>query len=204
MGYAMSLAPLEEVELAVIEEACYAHSVTGARAIGDWLESKQAKELLATGVLNNELLGQLQIIVENSKLRQTLSKVETFNFTDQDLHHWQSGAVPAPLLEKLLELRAVEARAKDLDRQAKVYAQHVQQIFTNQERLRSNIQSLEKVASNKLVDRYLTDLDHEEDDLIATNNLIKKAQEDMIVAVADANERKLVITAEAAERRANL
>ena len=204
--YAMGLEPLEEMELIVLEEACYRQQVTGARAIGDWLESKQAKRLLATGVLSNDLLGQLQQIVANNELRQILNKVENFNFTNQNLHQWQSGAqaVPAQLLQELLELRAVEDTVKDLERQAQVHGNHVQQIFKNQERLRSNIKSLEKVASNKLVDRYLTDLDREQDDLITTNSLIKKAKEDRVAAVADADRRKMMISAEAAKMRADL
>ena len=157
-------------------------------------------------MLSNDLLAELQQVVAHSNLRQILSRIERLDFTDQTLHQWQSedGAVPAPLLEKLLKLRAEEGTVKGLEREAKAHAEHVQQIFTNQERLRSNIKSLEKVASNKLVERYLTDLDREEDDLIATNDLIKKAEEDRVDVIARANEQKLVIKAEAAKMRADL
>ena len=56
----------------------------------------------------------------------------------------------------------------------------------------------------RLENRYLTDLDREEDDLITTNSLIKKAEEDRVAAVADADKRKLMISAEATKMRADL
>ena len=42
----------------------------------------------------------------------------------------------------------------------------VSEAFKNQDRLRENIRSMEKVGSNKLTERYLKDLDKEEDGLI--------------------------------------
>jgi ubiquitin len=202
--YAMDLAPMQEVQLAVVEEAHYKEQVSGARAIEGWVESKPAKELVAAGLLSSDLLAELKRVVVQSNLRHILSRIERLDLTDQNLHQWQSAdeAVPAALLEKLLKLRVEEGTVKDLERQANTHAEHVQQIFANQERLRSNIKSLEKVASNKLVERYLTDLDREEDDLIATNNLIKKAEEDRVATIARVNEQKVVIKAEAAKMRA--
>ena len=45
----------------------------------------------------------------------------------------------------------------------------------------------------RLENRYLTDLDREEDDRITTNNLMKKGEEDRVAAIADADRKKLMI-----------
>jgi len=48
--------------------------------------------------------------------------------------------------------------------------------FKNQERLRENIRSFEKQSSSKLVKRYLSDMDREEDDLIRQRKEIKQLE----------------------------
>merc|ERR1712070_550421 len=56
--YAMNLAPMQEVQLAVVEQAHYKEQVSGARAIEGWIESKPAKELVAAGLLSSDLLAE--------------------------------------------------------------------------------------------------------------------------------------------------
>lgn len=53
-----------------------------------------------------------------------------------------------------------------------VKEEHVSTIFKNQDRLRQNIKSMEKMPSNDLVKRYLADLNSEETDLINTRQEI--------------------------------
>ena len=52
----------------------------------------------------------------------------------------------------------------------------IEDTFKNQERLRENIRSFEKQANSKLVKRYLSDMDKEEDDLIRQRKEIKKLE----------------------------
>ena len=54
----------------------------------------------------------------------------------------------------------------------------VSEAFKNQDRLRENIRSMEKVGSNKLLERYLKDLDKEEDELIQTRRAIARLEEE--------------------------
>ena len=54
----------------------------------------------------------------------------------------------------------------------------IAEAFTNQERLRENIRSMEKVGTNALLTRYLKDLDKEEDDLIQTRRAIARLDEE--------------------------
>ena len=47
-----------------------------------------------------------------------------------------------------------------------VWQNHIQEVETNQSRLRENIKAMQRVSSLKLINRYLADLDKEEDELI--------------------------------------
>ena len=53
----------------------------------------------------------------------------------------------------------------------------IAETFKNQDRLRENIRSLEKVGTNALTTRYLKDLDKEEDGLIAMRREIAALEE---------------------------
>ena len=64
------------------------------------------------------------------------------------------------------------------------------------ERLRENIKSLEKVGKNALTDRYLTDLDKEEDGLIQTRRAIAALEEDDAAIVAKIGAIKLSLASE--------
>ena len=55
---------------------------------------------------------------------------------------------------------------------------NIAEAFKNQDRLRENIRSMEKVGSNKLLERYLKDLDKEEDELIQTRRAIARLEEE--------------------------
>ena len=61
----------------------------------------------------------------------------------------------------------------------------IAEAFTNQDRLRENIRSMEKVGSNKLTDRYLKDLDKEEDELIQMRRTIARLEEEEALLVRE-------------------
>lgn len=61
-----------------------------------------------------------------------------------------------------------------MTRQIGTHRAHVAKVEKNQERLRHNIKSMEKVQNTELVDRYLKDLNNQEDDLIATNSIVEQ------------------------------
>merc|ERR1712188_334369 len=78
------------------------------------------------------------------------------NVSERDFMAWQAGdLLPEGVFALLQQLRAAEATVKTLERTSKTHSAHVDKVFQNQERLRRNIQSLEKVASTALVERYL-------------------------------------------------
>jgi hypothetical protein len=179
--YAFELPPQEVVEFVVVEEVTF---VTPC-SIRDFL-SKQSDEWLAAGLLSPQDRKRVYddvVLTERNSILDRIASVST-TISEEDLRRWRAGVVihpstgtsvtlvPDAVLEslaELLRLKASEATAK-LD-VARLESQ-IQQVFKNQERLRENIKSLEKVGDNPLLRRYLSDLDKEEDDLIRARKSI--------------------------------
>ncbi|CAF4574847.1 unnamed protein product, partial [Rotaria magnacalcarata] len=67
---------------------------------------------------------------------------------------------------------------RELDTKIKSREVHIKSIFENQERIRQNIKSLEKIDKSELMIRYLKDLNTEEDDLQQTRREIKAMQDE--------------------------
>lgn len=64
---------------------------------------------------------------------------------------------------------------------------HISQVFTNQSRLRDNIKSMEKQHTSELVQRYMKDLDGEEDDLISTRKIIKQLEDALAIVTKNSS-----------------
>lgn len=79
-----------------------------------------------------------------------------------------------------LDQRRVESGAE-----AATVKAHVQAIVESQTRLRENIKALEKMPESPLMTRYMTDLDHEEDELIAARK--------QLTQLAKVRDRNMVI-----------
>jgi hypothetical protein len=62
----------------------------------------------------------------------------------------------------------MKERAGELARLITSHSTHIDNVFNNQERLRKNLHSMEKMLDSPLVLRYLEDLNKEEDDLNKT------------------------------------
>jgi uncharacterized protein YicC (UPF0701 family) len=93
-------------------------------------------------------------------------------------HEWRtSGALPKALLNALDALHAIVAKRAEGERQKGILQSRIEEVFTNQDRLRENIRSFEKIGSNELLTRYLSDMGREEDELIATRAKIAKLDE---------------------------
>lgn len=184
-----SLAPLEEKVLDVAEEATFRRKLTGCSSIEEFLRAPDTKELLAQNVLEQGLHQGLRAYVECEQRSTVYRKLEGLpngtRLGEQELMAWRERELlPEAVLGLLEELCTVEARIKEVDRQCTVHQSHVNKIYTNQERLRSNITSLEKVKNDTLVERYLKDLNNQEDDLIATNLALEELAEEKTEATA--------------------
>merc|ERR1712022_79343 len=78
--------------------------------------------------------------------------------------------------QKILELKKAMTDYENSQNLCKAKEKSIADTFKNQERLRENIRSFEKQANSKLVKRYLSDMDKEEDDLIKQRQEIKKLE----------------------------
>ena len=115
--------------------------------------------------------------------------------------------LPASLLDSLDAVQRLGAQRREARRKAAALEAHVDTVFKNQDRLRSNIKSMEKVtdskgASNPLTQRYLKDLDKEEDDLIQTRRSLAALGEAEAALAREVGEARLVIMQEVKSLRA--
>ena len=81
------------------------------------------------------------------------------------------------MIAQLEALHAQKAALTEGQRKVKARNATIAETFKNQDRLRENIRSLEKVGQNALTTRYLKDLDKEEDGLIAMRREIAGLEE---------------------------
>ncbi|CAE8606775.1 unnamed protein product [Polarella glacialis] len=96
------------------------------------------------------------------------------------------------LLEQVRNIQLLETQKKEIQRKQGVDASRVKKIFENQERLRENIRSMEKVSgTSRLLERYMNDMDKEESDLIETRKRIEEAEES--IAGKDKESENLVL-----------
>ena len=82
----------------------------------------------------------------------------------------------ALLITKILGLKKAKGDYEFSKSQCAAKEKNIADTFKNQERLRQNIRSFELQANSKLVKRYLSDMDKEEDDLIKQRREIKKLE----------------------------
>ena len=79
--------------------------------------------------------------------------------SERELYDWhEAKALPTAVLKKLDGLHKLKAKRLEGQRKAAASNTRIAEAFKNQDRLRENIRSMEKVGSNKLTDRYLKDL----------------------------------------------
>merc|ERR1711959_566050 len=99
------------------------------------------------------------------------------------------------------QLGRLEAEKKELARKQGLDATRVKKIFENQGRLRENIKSMEYVRTGSLLERYMNDMDKEENDLIETRQRIEEAEEVAAKIQKEAAQLALQISMKAMEMR---
>jgi len=177
----------------------------------------QLKALLATpladGVLQASDRRLLEAMLEKGERRKLLAKVEAETDTElvgtqvseRELLAWREGGLlPEEILTALDSLHALKAKRAEGQRQLAIRRKAVKETFTNQDRLRENIRAFEKFGSNVLTERYLKDLDNEEDDLLAMRQATAALEEADAALIAEMKAKLLVLTADVARVRENL
>ncbi|GMH85243.1 hypothetical protein TrST_g10929 [Triparma strigata] len=177
--YEFSLAPEQEIVFKVSEEAEYfvdTRMLTGLVHL-----SKQVPAFLNDGVLTQQVAGELQKYIDLRKLKEDLrlirngsaSKAEVLKLKDTFTKNWLRVIIQES--EKLYLIQSqIDEKKRSIARQQR----SCQTITEIQSRLRENIKGLEKVSSNtattKLLTRYLSDLNQQEDELLQGNKIIEK------------------------------
>ncbi|CAF4998370.1 unnamed protein product, partial [Rotaria magnacalcarata] len=86
--------------------------------------------------------------------------------------------IPTSLFDKSVAILDTQVNIRQLETKIKSREVNIKSIFENQERIRQNIKSLEKIEKSDLMTRYLKDLNTEEDDLQETRREIKVMQDE--------------------------
>jgi ubiquitin len=226
--YALSLAPGEEADFVVEEEARYMRVHLSLTAFKQFLtteaplilhaQQQSVAEADSEPVLSTDTLAAVTALVQLQVLVNLLSTMQANSFSNSEVSEWRrvftemeekmeeqqsagpflgfckkgssSGSVIGDqtkvyqAVEQLLKLAeesvCVATQRREKKRLVAVQEQHIAKVFQNQQRLRENITALHKVAtqSGSLVDRYLKDLDREEDDLIAARSRVEELEDE--------------------------
>jgi len=207
--FEFSLNAQQEIDFIVEERANYSETIRTFSELSSFI-LRRASVLLAENTLKKEDLQHLKKIVKMREVVAALRQIEGENFSDKDVQRWKAGSVVEPesghllpdtlnaRLAKLLDLRA---KISDVSRVISAGKEHIKVVFTNQQRLRENIKSLEHMTGSDLIKRYLTDLDKEEDDLKATRDRIDSNEVSKSLIEAQTNEEMRLAAVEAKKNR---
>ena len=78
---------------------------------------------------------------------------------DSQIRVWtlKRDLIPTSLFDKSVAIVDLQGNLREIEKQIKSYESHIKSIFENQERIRQNIKSLEKIEKSDLMTRYLKD-----------------------------------------------
>ncbi|CAF1242998.1 unnamed protein product [Didymodactylos carnosus] len=209
MGFSrfqLSLDPQEVVELIVTENATSSKSIDNLTDLEKFLE-KQAIELQQLNVLDKSTMEIIKRIVKFEYVSIALDyMMNPTHITETLMHDWQTRKefLSETLMNTIMTMLNVQHNITELNQQIQYMNEYIKSIFTNQERLRENIRSLEKVNTSDLLKRYLKDLNTEEDDLAQTRKQIKKMESEKNTLQKILKEKQCELINEAKEQRKKL
>jgi len=179
--FEFSLSPQEEKIFFVQEEANYEQNLPNSQLSNFVL--RIAPPLLEQKLLSNEILQSINQMITQQQYRASLEKIRSNSVNETDLNNWKNQdktLLPSSLLKSVSLKMEYEARQAEIQRLITNHEEYIKKVFVNQQRLRENIKSLEKIAgqSNKLVERYLSDLNLQEDDLNRIKKLIEELEQE--------------------------
>jgi len=136
--------------------------------------NKTAPKLTEEKVLKPAVLEEIKKLIHLNELSTALQQIKVDKFNEKLLLTWKEGKIINESMLKNLT-NAVECRTTidEISRKISNHEEYIKQVFQNQARLRENIRSMEKVSNSSLVERYLKDLNQEEDNLIKARQSIE-------------------------------
>jgi hypothetical protein len=152
------------------------------------------KKALLNRIYDNRITSQELMQLQNHNEKQKEDTDKTAEVIDDDVD--LEDALGVELVCSMVERYAAQFKEEETKRVVATHNAHIKEVHANQSRLRENIKSMEKVASSKLVDRYLVDLDKEEDDLIHTRQVITALEEQMAALQREVERLDKIVEAE--------
>mmetsp|Transcript_18297 Transcript_18297/g.45712 ORF Transcript_18297/g.45712 Transcript_18297/m.45712 type:complete len:950 (-) Transcript_18297:596-3445(-) len=197
--FSLRLAAQETVSFTVDEVAGVEETLAG-KALADFLAQARCENLLKSGVLATGVHKSMALAVQRNRKRDMLA-----NVADGILHDKffiaESGdpledSFPAQVLNPMKKLREVRGTLSDAEGRLRADRAAIDKLFSDQERLRQNVMALEKVGDSdskeKLVSRYMGDLDKMEDVIGARRTAVAEGE----VSVGKLKEQLGRVTAE--------
>ena len=173
------------------EEAETSKAITGVASVKQFLAAKDDAGAAAVGA-EFEAAAISAMSSSNASLLQVLAPASAprkrFGGREQALSpaNWRVVDAAAGELAALLELLLVPDRRgapRRREARAQAHRSHVTKIHESQKRIRENIKAMEKMPTSSLVQRYMDDLNKEEDDLIATREATEKLEGEEMVEI---------------------
>jgi hypothetical protein len=208
MGFSrfeLKLEPQEEIEFIVDEQAQHSKNIYEASALETFLD-KQVPDLLQLKLIDEKTIQLIQKIITHKFVQQVLRHIIDSTITDNQIRTWTTkrDLIPTSLFDKAVTIVDIQRILRDIEKQIQSHEAHIKSIFENQERIRQNIKSLEKIEKSDLMSRYLKDLNTEEDDLQRTRRNISTLQEQRHQRQIELEEKQASIKYEAKETQKNL
>jgi hypothetical protein len=208
MGFSrfeLKLEPQQEIEFIVDEQAQHSKKIFEATALETFLE-KQIPDLIQSKLIDEKTINLIQKIITHKYVQQVLRHIIDNTITDSQIRSWTSkrDLIPTSLFDKAVAIVDTQVIIRDIEKQIKSREAHIKSIFENQERIRQNIKSLEKIEKSDLMTRYLKDLNTEEDDLQQTRRNIAQLQEQFNQRQRELEEKQAALKHEAKETQKNL
>ncbi|CAF0772758.1 unnamed protein product [Rotaria sordida] len=207
MGFSrfeLKLEPQQEIEFIVDEQAEHSKKIFEASALESFLE-KQVPELLQLKLIDEKTINLIQKIITHKYVQQVLRHMIDNTITDSQIRTWtpKRDLLPTSLFDKAVAIVDIQLALRELDKTIKSLEAHIKSIFENQERIRQNIKSLEKIDKSDLMIRYLKDLNTEEDDLQQTRREIKTMQDEYNQKQRELEDKQASLKHEAKEIQKN-
>ncbi|CAM4946705.1 unnamed protein product [Rotaria socialis] len=208
MGFSrfeLKLEPQQEIEFIVGEQAKHSKKIFQASGLESFLE-KQVPELIQLKLIDEKTIDLLGKIIKYKYVEQVLRHMIDSTITDSQIRTWtpKRDLIPTSLFDKSVAILDTKMNIRQLETKIKSREANIKSIFENQERIRQNIKSLEKIEKSDLMTRYLKDLNTEEDDLQATRREIKVMQDEYNEKQRELEEQQASLKHEAKETQTNL
>jgi len=178
--FEFNLAPEQEIEFCVKEEAQYGRQL---RSLYDLLSfhKKIIPQLVASNKVSKQFMSDLEGLIALRQLKEELTKLRNGHINQADIDRCKVIMTKSYLRVVIQETEkwlVLKNKIEEKKRSIKTQKSNKEDIKEIQARLRENIKNFEHVvnnsATNKLLERYLKDLNKQEDELINCNKLVEK------------------------------